>query len=362
MTPMPNELIRDPLFQLNVLLWLAQPMPNESEIRPLLYEQGFTVYAIAPLLGLPPDLRLMAQEAQINIQERARPDVVLAHEGARKFAFAECKANSFGPTSSTAEQGRSLLVVAGPRAAEALGLAPGQVADSLLAFMTPQTEQGPLAQTLATLYEKLDAAQIPAGQFSVLGLASTETEVSIAIDDQASAFFGLPKGNNSFMKREPDTDPRPLYFIPYDPDIDQSPEEKEFCKRVLFERTQSTVVAAVGHARHPCELSLNFEKILNDAMFGMYGQWENRESARHMRRLCRQLMDALAQAVSSEVPNSITFEPGEGWKITLQNREQQETVLDALTRFSCVTLDLRKEPQPGLFDDVADDTLQENGE
>jgi len=359
---MPNKLIGDPLFQLNALLWLAQPMPSESEIRPLLYEQGFTVYAIAPLLGLPPDLRLVAQEAGINMQERVRPDVVLAHEGARKFAFTECKKSSFGATSCTAEQGRSLLVVAGPRAAEVLGLPPGQVADSLLAFMTPQTEQGPLAQTLPTLYEELDAAQIPAGQFSVLGLVSAETEVSIAIDDQASAFFALPSGINPFLRQEPDTDPKPLYFIPYDPDIHQSPEEREFCKRVLFERMQSTVVAAVGHTTPPCELSLNSEKILNDAMFGMYGQWENRESARHMRRLCRQLMDALAQAVNSEAPNSITFQPGEGWKIILQDSEQQEKALDALTRFSCVTLDLQTEPQLGLFDDLEDGTLQGGGE
>lgn len=358
MTPMPNELIRDPLFQLNALLWLAQPLPEKSEINPLLYQKGFMVYAIAPLLGLPPDLRLMAQEARINVQERVRPDVVLAHESNRKFAFTECKANSFGPTSSTAEQGRSLLVVAGPRAAEVLGLAAGQVADSLLAFMTPQTEQGPLAETLATLYRELDAARIPGGQFSVLGLVLTETEVSIAIDDQASAFFALPSGINPFMRREPDTDPKPIYFIPYDPDIHQSPQEKEFCKRVLFERIQSTVVAAVGHARPPCELSLNSEKILNDAMFGMYEQWENRESARHMRRLCRQLMDALMQAVNSEALSSMIFQPREGWTITLQNNEQHEKILNALTRFSCDTLDLRVEPQPGLFDELDDGALQ----
>lgn len=362
MTPMPNESIRDPLFQLNALLWLAQPLPEKSEINSLLYQKGFMVYAIAPLLGLPPDLRLMAQGARINVQERVRPDVVLAHEGDRKFAFTECKANSFAPASSTAEQARSLLVVAGPRAAEVLGLAPGQVTDSLVAFMTPQSEQGRLAQTLTTLYEELDAAKIPGGQFSVLGLLLTETEVSIAINDRASAFFALPSGIHPFIRREPDTDPKPLYFIPYDPDIDQSPEEREFCKRVLFERIQSTVVAAVGRASPPCELSLNSEKILNDAMFGMYGQWENRESARHMQRLCRQLMGALMQAVNSEAPNSMTFEPGQGWKITLHNNGQHDKVLDALTRFSCVTLDLQTEPQPGLFDDLEDGSLQGGGE
>ena len=362
MTPMPNELVEDPLFQLNALLWLAQPLPKKCEISPLLYQKGFMVYAIAPLLGLPPDLRLMAQEARINMQERVRPDVVLAHEGARKFAFAECKANSFGPTSSAAEQARSLLVVAGPRAGEVLGLAAWQVADSLLAFMTPQTEQGPLAQTLATLYKELDAAQIPGGQFSVLGLLLTETEVSIGIDERASTFFALPPGNNHFLRREPDTDPRPLYFIPYDPDINQSPQERKFCKRILFERMHCTVTAAVAHAHPPHELCLDCQKILNDAMFGMYDQWENRESARHMRRLCKQLMDALMQAVNSEAPNSITFQSREGWKIILQDSEQQEKVLGALRRFSCVTLDLRTEPDPSLFDEMEDSPPSGTGE
>ena len=362
MSPKPNELIRDPLFQLNALLWLAQPLPKKCEINPLLYHKGFTVYAVAPPLPVPLELRLMAQEAQIEMQASVTPDVVLAHKGARKFAFAECKANSFGPTSSAAEQAQSLLVVAGPRAADVLGLAPGRVADSLLAFMTPQTEQGPLAKTLASLYKELNAAQIPAGKFSVLGLVLTEREVSIAIDDQASAFFALPSGIDCFIRRAPDTDPRPIYFIPYDPDIDQSPEERKFCRRVLFERIQSTLIAAVGHAHAPCALSLNSDKILNGAMFGMYEKWENRESAKHLRELCRKLMNALMQAVNCEAPNSITFQPGEGWKIILEHSEQQEKVLDALLRFSCVTLDLQTEPQAYLFDEMEDSRPSGAGE
>lgn len=45
------------------------------------------------------------------------------------------------------------------------------------------------------------------------------------------------------------------------------------------------------------------------------------------------------------------FQPGVGWKTSLQDQEQQERVIDALTRFYCETLDLRIEPQPNLFDD-----------
>jgi hypothetical protein len=354
MTSTPNELIEDPLFQLNALLWLTQPLPDGNEISPLFYKQEFTVYAIAPLLPLPLDLRLAAQRAGIIMRDGVRPDVVLTRERDRRFAFTECKASSFGPISSTAEQARSLLVVAGPRAAEILGLASGQVADSLLAFVIPENHRQTLTQTLTSLCKELDDNGVPAGHFSVLGLVLTDTDISIVINDLGSAFFTLASGANPFMKREPGTDPRPLYFIPYDPDVAQSEQERAFCKRVLFERMHSTIIAAIGRANPPTELALESQKILNDAMFGMYGHWENPDSAKHMRRLCRQFMDPLTQAVNSVVPGSMVFQPGEGWKISLHNEEQHEKVIDALTRFSCETLDLRIEPQPSLFDDLED--------
>jgi hypothetical protein len=178
----------------------------------------------------------------------------------------------------------------------------------------------------------------------------TDTDISILINDLGSAFFGLPSGPNPFMKREPYTDPRPLYFIPYDPDVVQSEQEKASCKRVLFERMHSTVVAAVGRARPPTEIALESQKTLNDAMFGMYGHWENRDSAQHMRGLCREFMNALTQAVNSVVSGSMVFQPGGGWKIGLRDRDQHEKMIDTLTRFSCETLDLQSELQPGLFD------------
>jgi hypothetical protein len=347
-----NELLRDPLFQLNAILWLAQPLPDGGRISPLLHNAGFRVYAIAPLLGPPPDVRLAAQQAGVALQERVRPDVVLNHERDRKFAFVECKASSFSTSSSQADQARCLLMVGGPRAEDALGLASGQVADCLVAFLIPDEERERLVGVVDGLAKGLKDQSLPTGRSAVVGLTLTEVAVCVILDGGASRFFGIPARPSPFIGRDPDTDPRPLYFIPYDPDVVQSEEEGAFCKRALFERMHGTILAAVGHARPPTELLLQSNEILNDAMFGMYEHWENQDSDRHMRRLCRHLVDAIAGAVNSVAPGAIVSPSPNRWRVLLQDQGQHTAVLDALERFSSETLDSRPEPPPGLFDDV----------
>ncbi len=348
----PTELVEDPLFQLNVLLWLAQPLPADNEIVPIFHRQGFTVYAIAPLLTVPLDMRLAIQQAQITVQGSFRPDAVLAHKPDRKFAFIECKKSSFGPTSSTAQQALSILLAAGERPSEPLGLAPADVKESVVGYFLPGEQAATLYQTLGQLTETLSNHQMQAARFTILALQTGANELSVTIDDAGAEFFSLKSGSYPIMRLETDTDPRPLYFIPYDPDVTYSSErEKIFCKRVLFERLHSAVLVAVGRVNPPVELSLGLDSLLNDATFGMYAQWENRDSARHMRGLCRQLMRSLAQSVNS-VAQSVFRQNERGtWDIKLDSVEQQEKAIDALTRFACETLDLGAEAEPELFGD-----------
>jgi hypothetical protein len=157
------------------------------------------------------------------------------------------------------------------------------------------------------------------------------------------------------VHREADTDPRPLYFIPYDPDISQSAEERAFCRRVLFERMQSATIAALGRVSPPGRVKLDSKGMLNDATFGMYDHWQNRDSNRHMKQLCRQFMNAVNEVLDSVVPGALVFVENQGWEISVENPESHEKMLDVLAGFSCETLDLRTEPQAGLFDDLADD-------
>lgn len=146
--------------------------------------------AIAPLLGLPPDLRLAAQTARISLQEGVRPDVILTQERDRKFAFTECKADSFGPESSTAAQERTLLLVSGPRAAEILALAQRQLASSLLVFVIPEDSHSRLSPTLSSLQTELQGNGMPAGEVAIIGLVMTASDLGISVDDIGNRFFG----------------------------------------------------------------------------------------------------------------------------------------------------------------------------
>ena len=351
----PLDLDRDALFQLNMVLWLAAPMPPGLDITPIFHDHGFRVYALSPPLSPPPDVRLAALDAGVHMQDRVAPDVVLAHEGQGRFAFVECKGSSFGAASSTAEQARALLCVAGERAADVLGLDPAHVSAALLAYLLPDSDRGMMAETLVALSEQLGERGLPCARSTVLGILFADGQVGATVDAAGSAFFGLPEGPNFFLRRHPETDPRPLYFIPYDPGLDQSTDERVRGKRVLFERMHCSVLSAVGRANPPVELLFDTRRLLNDAMFGLFAAWEDRSSARHLRGLCRQLMGSLTQALNLAAPNVVAFEPGAGWRFRLDDAQAHERVMDALTGFFCGESEVRAQPEAELFDDLDDE-------
>jgi hypothetical protein len=339
---------------LNLVLWLAQPLPENCGINNILYRAGFTVYAIAPLLAPPPDLALKVQQHGIDCQESAKPDVILENNLNRKFAFIECKSDSFGIGSSNARQARCLMLVSGERGAEALALTVDEMSSSILMYLLPDARIELLNETLSALDAEFSGLGFPKCNFSYLGLITIENNIGISINQSCSYFFGLEAGQTRLTSWPPDTDPRPLYFIPYDPDINQTVQERDLCRRILYERMQSTVIAAIGRADPPINITMKPSDIMNDAMCGLFEQWENRESKTHLIKICKSFMTSLIEAVNSVAPDSFTYSPGIGWNVYLIDDNQKESVLDALTRFSPETLELEVEPEPGLFDEFED--------
>ncbi len=220
-----TELLRDPLFQLNIILWLTQPMPPQGSITPLLHQKDFSVYAIAPALSVPPGIALAVQGSSLQTQQRVRPDVVLKRETDLYFALVECKASSFGVATEQAIQARTFLLLADEPLAEVLGLSPEQIQASILAYALPHSESALLKATLSTLSNELRRHHLPTGDSTIIGLDIDSRDLRVVFDESGSRFFSIASGSHTVMQVQPGDDPRPLYFIPYDPDVHQSPEE-----------------------------------------------------------------------------------------------------------------------------------------
>jgi len=352
----PSELIADPVFQLNSLLWLTQPLPTGAGIRSVLRDQGYHVYAICPSITLPLDILLLVKDSGLAHQDHVRPDVVLYRPSDHRYGVVECKGNSFGPDSSTAKQARTLLLAVGPRLDEALGLQAGTISRNTAAYLIPSQAATEMAETLQTLGAELGAKELRVGPSCVLAIEPDTTSLSLVADESARDFFGLPASKISFLILEEGTDPRPLYFIPYDPDCSQAEGERVYCKLVLFERILASLLGGAGRALPPTELSFDAAGLLNDATLGMYGLWENKDSAKHMRHLLtRNLLPKLQGVLRSEGGNVFEFVENKGWTLQIPTEDAKDAICNTLSKFSCETMDLRLEPEPTLFDNLPDD-------
>lgn len=356
MNPNINELCKDPLFQLNLAIWLTQPQPSEFFcVYPIFYESGLKIYSIGPLLALPADIRLTVS-GKVDCRDGVRPDLVLETKELKKYCILECKASSFGPDSSTAQQARTLLLVTGPILSEVLGLGTRGQNGGLLCYLIGPNQTEMLETTLETLEKEIrERVNLESGNFGCFRVKPTESTVTLEYHEDIKKFLNLAKDSPiEVVKFEKTTDPRPLYFIPYDPNIQQTKEEQQFCRRILFERILSYIISNIGGATIPTTITSTTEDLLNAATFGVYEIWEDNEATKNVRRLVKDFLISIKNSINEPLRECITYESNKGWIFNLKDKETHEGLLKEFQKFKPETLDLSKQTQPDLFETMED--------
>ncbi|MGA2464484.1 MAG: hypothetical protein ABSH06_09045 [Thermodesulfobacteriota bacterium] len=338
-----QELCSDPLFHINLTIWLTQPKPDNFSIQPVLYQSGFRIFSIGPLLSLPPDIRLMTRESNIECQDVAKPDLILEADNRSKLLIMECKKSSFGSSSSTSGQARTLLLLSGPVISEVLAIGKRSSAQGILCYFTRSEQVSQLENTLSTLEQEIQKANLDSGEYGCLGIGSNDTAIFLTYSDKMRQLLRFQSPSPlEILSLEDGTDPRPLYFIPYDPSIEQSREEQALSRRILYERFLSNILTKIGPVNAPCEVVLKGEEILRAATFGLYDIWEDAEARKHIRRLWRDFMDCLRNSLKEEQRNYIKYKPDKGWILTFENRNVYEEMLTQVSKFKPEFLDLSK--------------------
>ncbi|MEW6621411.1 MAG: hypothetical protein AB1422_19105 [bacterium] len=76
-----SEVIKDPIYQLNLMLWLLQPLHDNYPLRPILKELGYELFAIGPSMPLSPELRERLTKLSISYVNVPEPDLLISRDG-----------------------------------------------------------------------------------------------------------------------------------------------------------------------------------------------------------------------------------------------------------------------------------------
>lgn len=348
-----DTICKDPLFQLNLAIWMAQSQPpTHFCVYPLFYKSGLSIYSIGPLLTLPPDIRLAISE-KIKCQESARPDLVLELKEKRRFCVLECKASSFGPDSSNSNQARTFLLLAGPIISEVLGLGKRGENEGILCYFMGPNNTDLMDRTLETLAKEIkDKTNLETGRFGSFVIKPLKSTIAVEYPEHIKNFLNLENSPVKIIEFEENTDPRPLYFIPYDPNVNQTKEEQEFCRRILFERILSHIISNIGSADIPASITFTTADFLNLATSGVYKIWDDDDAKKYVRRVVKDFLINIKNSIDPFVRECIKYEPQKGWIFNIEKKEIQEELLKQLQRFKPENLDLSKKIEPTLFDDM----------
>lgn len=349
-----EDICKDPLFQINLVIWMAQPQSSPNYyVNPLFYKSGLTIYSIEPLLTLPPDIRKIVSNKKIEVKESVRPDLILKVTDQKKFCILECKASSFGPESSNSIQARTFLLMTGPIISQVLGI--GDKNEGILCYFTGPNNSNLMNNTLQKLAKRMKVdTNLQIGKFGCLEINLSNSSILLEYSKSTKTSLKLTEESPvKILDVEKDTDPRPLYFIPYDPNIEQTKEEQEFCRRIFLERILSSIISKIGSIDNiPTSLTINTDELLTSATFGLYEIWDNSDTKKNIRKVVKDFLINIKNSINSSIRDCIIHKPQEGWTFNIRDKKTHEELLNQLQRFKPENIDLSKEIEPSLFDNL----------
>jgi hypothetical protein len=277
-------LIRDPVFQLNILLWMAKEQPSDNyRVRPLFFELGFKIIYIEQPFPFPEEMSRRATASGLVISEAPEPELILKGENDEQALYFEAKANSFGPDSSNAKQARGHLLATGPPFQEVLA----PLMSCLLCYVVPEENCSLMQQCLADLAAELSAKELEPGLFSCHGLMVSTNQLIYTWDSAFKQYLGLKEDSSIILSGvEDDTDPSPLILV-FSEDDCPNDEMRDFYRRVVIEQVRARLLCDLANLPLNREYEISVDELLVKTSDGLF-EYRGREHQKRVRLLIRE--------------------------------------------------------------------------
>jgi hypothetical protein len=320
----------EPLFQLNIILWISFPSPTNGDIIPRLYTAGFNIHSLAP--SITPDIRLVtnARGCGITFNSLAEPDLFFQHKKENFIVPFELKKSSFGPVAlpgnhtSTKRLGQAnaLISLDGPFLAKYFGLSNQVAWKSRVIYTVTGNSEDSMQNTLTQLTATLSTNKIPTTNSHAFGLneKSDGIHFELASGQTASVndrFLKIAQSCTGLViKMIPGQDMRPLYIIPWDPTLssEASAEEKEYQFRVLDERIRSSFAILVVPKSRKENFELTIDELLEDTLgfsnFNIWKMWKDKDATNKIKERATAFITKEANNITKKVKGRVVKKQG----------------------------------------------------
>lgn len=344
-----RSLITDPIFQLNTFLWSLMEVPVGNEvnvnINPFLRKLCYRLYALEKKVVLPTDPGYVEAITPLvpNIQGSPIPDLWLKHKTDSVEIIIELKAHSFGLNTRQATQITKII-----SASEDLSLSVGggPYRPGHVIVVTLAEDMSRMAETLNTIGDSLRQVGVKPSRYGVMGWQESSNGVRLICLDPDQLPLPL---------KEEMTDPitvinnisiaddlAPLYFIPWMPGIEAAQDGL----RELTERLLIHTLSIIGNAEAPSLLEIDGGSVLNEATFGIFRFWRDRDRRRFIQEAIRVIHKAIKQGDFAKNETIL--------RLNILNEEVRYDLLDRIERFKTddIETNLSQAAEPTLFDEL----------
>jgi len=335
-----ESLLSDPVFQLNLLLWMAKEQPAKAYcVRPLFRELDFEIIYIENLFPLPEEIVSTIDQSGLEVSRMPEPELMLGRKHDNCALYFEAKADSFSPASSNCKQARGHMVAAGPAFAEVM--APYQ--SCLLCYVLPKGANALMRRCLKALQKELASAKLDDSPFSVHGLSVRGTDLVYSWDRGFSLHMGVRGSFAAVMHNlSEDTDPSPLLLVYTDEDCPDLERRGLYRKAVLNQvHAEMLCQLQTWPPSQPCEVTT--EDLLLKMTDGIF-QYLGRERQKSTRRLVREnLFRRVCEFWQQKQPGIVTWNY-DTLRVEWASASYREGFLDWLEDFSRTAFSDEKPP------------------
>ena len=321
-----EALLRDPGFQLNLLLWMTREQPpNAYLVRPLFQELGFDLVYIENPFPLPQETIRSVNATGLDVSLSPEPDVLLRRDSDKKALYIEAKASSFSIASSSAKQARGHLLAAGPAFAEVMK----PLQQCLLCYVVPDADRSHMDPCLTSLGDELRGAKLEPGPHSINGLKLQDTDVVYTWDKPFKAHTGVGFDSAVILQNiTADTDPSPLFLVFCDQDY-PDPVRQNLNRQVFQNQVHSVLLCELNLTSPGIDYTRTIDDLLQKTTDGIF-QYIGRERQLRMRRLIREnVFRRIFTFWREKEPNLVRLQT-DTLKVQFRDDAQRETFLDWL--------------------------------